>query len=1857
SRQQEVEVGVMVIIRVGRMRNTSERNMQAAVTVAAAEPRHGKPSWRPLVCAEEGTLASGVDDAPRGEDASANSAEAALAGRYGRRRRALAAWYALSSLSPLLIADGRTLVSPHEVYLAPLASVKKEIFRGKTRAKEPPERNAHITAAPVVLELRERAPGTRNDAQSPTKHGVLASLDRQSGHTSSSTTQSLAQGNMRSSNQHGSDLAAHRQDLQQIPPTSGNGKLAVSEDQLCRLKQKVRLLPITDDDRHAFWDSMRAYKKLQRHYLESLLRSHSSPMGFNIEAAWSKTLYEERHREWAEAHEYRLIHNKERKVVEDEAFERKIFESTSADEGVARDARAAPARGAERVTNRHIVRVLAKDACGSAGALELPASTDPTARNRAILAETALVTLHERLRRTGVDQLAAEERRGKVGGVQGLSGHSDVPEASEKAAADVAGEDCEERGALQNLATTVDRGRDCSRGCCSRVARAQTDEGTHAIQCHCLLGRLEGSRDVLTSRAKVPAQKDKKRGGDKKNSINDDTVSWLTFVGDEARDGVIREYLLLVLPCKAHDHASDAPRRRCTNSWISFRSLSRLCVVSSRTELAATLKSLLRTTHCSGACTPFSCSILEPLTAFRWLCHSTFVRRNDARAYLELLDADDVERRQQLALLLDKRRLLREATPLHPADDPAHRIRIPPLPKRREKDAVAKVEDNIADQELAAEDTVRARPPGCADVVNPTGGGELQVNATGGRGSSEFALLKDASIRVADEHGRGAQADDQLSMPQVVQRSKDEAPQLSIGADTPKRSYGLVVVSCSFRHLPNLSEKTKEVAVALFNALMDPSFGRFASRGSRLLLNPSVIEFQDTMKELQGICERDSAFFLCLSVRGKEIAALDTPPVLSSCCFVCLCVCVSNVLQSHGARVRGGANEGSFVLFNETRLSSEAELLLTAVHESELAQLIHAIPSRHKLVALELCHLRESKEPPSEVAASIRTRIRDQFAQRLQHSMEKLQQVNAGQLGEAAQATRQSSRTVILEASSAKSEISLSCAEDEVSNFLHRLNDAFRGGAITQALDQEQDRRPLYALEVAAYVRDSVRMDAEKHNALVKQEYSKQVRTKYERVAEFQEIAQTPLILLAPGDGGSDFALGAIPAMAPTTPFMIASTLNSISIGWSYPRGETSAEFPVILGYHVEYRGSGRASSDSGVWKRASSFQVLSFEEVARRKQSPPTSVTAFGLASDTGYCYRVRARSAGGWGPFSGISTELRTQSCASTHDQFSTVQSAVQAGGVRAVLALMQRRSEVRVVQQLCVEELAKIALQQRAFTLRKWKWWECRLDRAFMCSVRLADPPDPPLQSARTQLLPALDLPVVSQVGLEEAHSREQRPRRRVDTAERLDALRIDRLWDALDCAVGGRAPARPAASSSPRPQPGRSGHVHSGTISDSESAPARALARAGDLPPSGGPSDRAAVLLQHADRRSVVVEADIPFLLLLGELVPLLDDLLVQPLLLLPPPRALLLFADQVTVIVVVVVQRRGRALALLLERGSIRLLALGLVSRDLHELLLALLLARLVLELDVLRAHVRLVEAHAHVAQLVDLGQLEQRKAPRRGAEVELLEAEDELALVLLVRPHERDERLCAFLEHVAVAQHERLDAREHVLDRVERQRELLARHLADPEKVHVRVLVRRQERDRRAAPAGARGAADAMHEKVGVLRRVVLDDPVDVRQVDAARHDVRAHEQPGRERHEAVVVGRALLLRHLAVQRHDWQGRARGLGEQVLDHAAEKVDGRARREEHDELLVLFGLQEVQQRRQPLLVAHDRVVIAQRRRDHLRVVRHLHGDRGRVAQPCARQRLHLLRLRGREEARAALLGQVRQDLVDAHLEAH
>lgn len=151
--------------------------------------------------------------------------------------------------------------------------------------------------------------------------------------------------------------------------------------------------------------------------------------------------------------------------------------------------------------------------------------------------------------------------------------------------------------------------------------------------------------------------------------------------------------------------------------------------------------------------------------------------------------------------------------------------------------------------------------------------------------------------------------------------------------------YALVVVTYNFRHLPRLSDKTKEVAMALFESLVGSSFNRFSHRGSKLLINPSVVEFQDSMSELERICAQEvgSSFFLFISVRRRpllvELRGIEVQVWLNDEHI--------RLMQTHGARVSGGPNAGSYMLFGETRLSSEGEFLLTAVHLHELARMVH----------------------------------------------------------------------------------------------------------------------------------------------------------------------------------------------------------------------------------------------------------------------------------------------------------------------------------------------------------------------------------------------------------------------------------------------------------------------------------------------------------------------------------------------------------------------------------------------------------------------------------------------------------------------------------------------------------------------------------------------------------------------------------------------------------------------------------------------------------------------------------------------------------------------------------------------------
>lgn len=174
------------------------------------------------------------------------------------------------------------------------------------------------------------------------------------------------------------------------------------------------------------------------------------------------------------------------------------------------------------------------------------------------------------------------------------------------------------------------------------------------------------------------------------------------------------------------------------------------------------------------------------------------------------------------------------------------------------------------------------------------------------------------------------------------------------------------------------------------------------------------------------------------------------------------------------------------------------------------------------------------------------------------------------------------------------------------------------------------------------------------------------------------------------------------PRLTPSTPRWVVSTLSSITVSWSYPASSLLADLPTILGFDVQIRGSGRASECADAWKTAAALQVVSYEQAARHGQAPPTQVSVHGLNSDNAYCFRVRALTAGGWGPLSGVSPAFRTQSAASATDPFAMVKTSLDNGaGVSGLVSMMRKHTYSGDVQRQCVEALAKLAIKGEHLT----------------------------------------------------------------------------------------------------------------------------------------------------------------------------------------------------------------------------------------------------------------------------------------------------------------------------------------------------------------------------------------------------------------------------------------------------------------------------------------------------------------------------------------------------------------------------
>ncbi|KAG2521651.1 hypothetical protein BBO99_00002099 [Phytophthora kernoviae] len=269
-------------------------------------------------------------------------------------------------------------------------------------------------------------------------------------------------------------------------------------------------------------------------------------------------------------------------------------------------------------------------------------------------------------------------------------------------------------------------------------------------------------------------------------------------------------------------------------------------------------------------------------------------------------------------------------------------------------------------------------------------------------------------------------------------------------------------------------------------------------------------------------------------------------------------VAIVKPFDTHGARVTRGAKEGSYVLFSETRLSSEEELVLTAIHERDLAEMIHDIPCKNKFVALELCQAQEPKEKRFDDAETIHHRIHEQFFSQVYKQIVKLRLrvlLDRGvRLPSNEEVTEEAVRTdskllniILMESCDAKNEAPVRANDECVSNFLLRFRDAFRGAAVVSKLDEDEpnERRSLLAKELLKYVSSSVREDATKHNASVYAEYKGQMRTRYEHAAEFQDITHTPGVLGA--DHAIDFGLGEIPVQMLS--FLLCSgTTSSVAV-------------------------------------------------------------------------------------------------------------------------------------------------------------------------------------------------------------------------------------------------------------------------------------------------------------------------------------------------------------------------------------------------------------------------------------------------------------------------------------------------------------------------------------------------------------------------------------------------------------------------------------------------------------------------------------------------------------------------------------
>ncbi|RHZ09072.1 hypothetical protein DYB31_003651 [Aphanomyces astaci] len=431
---------------------------------------------------------------------------------------------------------------------------------------------------------------------------------------------------------------------------------------------------------------------------------------------------------------------------------------------------------------------------------------------------------------------------------------------------------------------------------------------------------------------------------------------------------------------------------------------------------------------------------------------------------------------------------------------------------------------------------------------------------------------------------------------------------MSSTSTTSTTFVGLVVVSTAFKYVPPLADSMLAAASSLHTVLCDVSLGGFLNQATKLLVNPSLVEFQ------------------------TELATFETAVDLQS----------------------------TFFMLVVSRVSSVDELVLTALHEQQLAAAIDRIPSQRKLLAFDVCHLqsilppvttKEDAPPPS----SIKGRIHEDFARKFLSRLRELEtqrQVARAKADHIPLKSLPATQVpvLVLEACKARSQVAIhENAGSGNAFFLRRFVDAFRGAAASPGRPDafknwtEDDAKfPfVYARDVVTYVAAAVQFDAYVASSRARDAMTAKdlLTVQFEEAASVRDMSQTPQLHC--DVPGLDFRLGKVPQPpmnTPTPPTLVSASTTSLQVKWTMPPGDNRTP---VLGYQLERKGDGPASES---WTLVATRLVQTYEDVVHNAVVPPITLTATGLASDAAFRFRVRARNAGGWGHYSAPSPPLRT-------------------------------------------------------------------------------------------------------------------------------------------------------------------------------------------------------------------------------------------------------------------------------------------------------------------------------------------------------------------------------------------------------------------------------------------------------------------------------------------------------------------------------------------------------------------------------------------------------------------------------------